>query len=450
MPSTEEALEFMKSNDFRWVDLQFVAADGTLHHKTVSARSVGEDAFSDGMAVGLEDVFGFPQSALALVPDQDTFARIPWEPSTMRMLCNIYSAGRERFAKDSRYSIERVNINAKAMGITDVQMGSEAEFYIFDNVTGDKLSPERGPNYLIDTREAQWNPSPFWNARTGAYMSPPHDTLYAARVQIAELLNDHFRCPVESHSHGRSANGQQKFRLAESNAKLAADALLTLKYSARNVAFIANNVATFMPLPVLGDKGSAITISQRLMKGAANLFSDGKGLSQTALYYMGGILEHAEALCVFTAPTTNSYRRLKSDPRYIAWGMNNPNALVRPSAEGEKGVLYAGADPSVNPYLAYAAVAAAGLDGIKNKADPGKPVDEDISSMDSRRMKELKIRALPSSILEAISALESDNKFLKGFISPELLSEYLEASLADHRENERRPTSYEMEKYFNR
>lgn len=456
MPSMEESLEFMKTNDVKWVSLQFVNADGQLQTKTISSKDFGEEAFSEGVETPLGEIFGFTGKQLSLMPDPDTFARVPWEQSTMRFISNIYSdSDKERFMRDSRYSIERVNINAKAMGISDVQIASESEFYVFDNVTGDKAAPERGQNYLIDTREAYWNPTPFWNSKKGAYMSQPQDTLYAARVQMAELMGDHFRYEVESHSHGRSPNGQQRIKLKPYNAKIAADAMVTLKHVARNIAFIANGVATFMPLPILGDKGSSLCISQRLRKGASNLFFEEKGdfgeLSQTALYYIGGILEHAESLSIFTAPTTNSYRKLRSDPRYVAWSRTNPNALVTTAASGdERSVVYKGADASVNPYLAYAAVVAAGLDGIKNKTDPGKPVDENLADMDSKRMKELKVRQLPSSLMDAIAALENDNKFLKGFVSPELLAEYLEQRLAEHKENEKRPTAYEMEIYFNR
>ncbi len=458
MPSVEEALEFMKSNDMRWVDLQFADVDGQLRHKTVSARGFSEEAFATGIESDLSEIFGFSGKALTLVPDQDTFARIPWEPNTLRLFSNVFSMPeKERFMKDSRYSIERVNINAKAMGISEVELGSDCEFYVFDNVTGDRLSPERGPNYLIDTREASWNPSPFWNFKSGAYMGQPHDTLYAARVQMAEIMEDHFRCGVESHSHGRSPNGQQRIKVKELGAKSAADALLTLKYVARNIAFIASNVATFMPLPVMGDKGSSLNITSRLRKGATNLFYDAKGdyaqLSSTALYYIGGILEHADALSVFTIPGTNSFRKMKADPRYAAWSLTSPNALVNVQSavkDEERTVSFTGADPSVNPYLAYAALVAAGLDGIKNKADPGKPVSEDLSQMDSKRMKEMKIKPLPASVGEALAALESDNKFLKGFISSELLADYLEQRLAEQGENERRPTAYEMEKYFNK
>lgn len=458
MPSTDEALEFLKKSEAKWIDLQFVNMDGQIQHKTISAKDVGEELFSNGVETNLEEVYGFAGRALSLFPDSDSYGRVPWEPNTMRIISNVFAMpDRERFTKDPRYSIERVNINAKAMGITDVTIGTDAEFYIFDNVTADKLSPERGPNYLIDTREAFWNPSPFFSQRNGAYTGQPHDTLYAARVQIAEIMEDHFRYMIKSHAHGRSANGQQRMRIGDYNAKLAADAFATLKYAAKNIAFIGNNVATFMPMPIMGEKGNSLGMTQRLKKGPANLFYDEKDdyaqLSQTALYYIGGLLEHAESLCLFTTPGTNSYRRLKNDPRYAAWSRSSPHTLVRVDSatkDEERSITFTGADSSINPYLAYTAVVAAGLDGIKNKTDPGKPVDEDLAGVDSKRMKELKIRPLPGSVLDSAAALESDNKFLKGFISPELLADYLELRLAEHRENEKRPTAYEMEKYFNK
>lgn len=458
MPTAEEALDFIKTADAKWVDLQFIDLDGQVKHKTISSKGVGEDLFNNGIETQLTEVYGFAGKALSLMPDPDTYARIPWEPNTIRIICDVYAMpGRERFGKDSRYSIERVNINAKAMGISEVQLGTEAEFYIFDNVTADKLSPERGPNFLIDTREAYWNPSPFFGTKNGAYIGQPHDTLYAARVQISEILDEHFRYPIAFHGHGRSVNGQQKIRIRELDAKIAADAYTTLKYTAKSVAFIANNLATFMPLPIHRDMGNSLVLTQKLRKGAGNLFFDSKDdyaqLSQTALYYIGGLLEHAEALSVFTAPTTNSYKRLKVDPRFAIWSKSSPNALVHVDSavkDEERTVAYAGADSSVNPYLAYTAVVAAGLDGIKNKTDPGKPVDEDLGGADSKRLKELKIKPLPATLMDALAALDSDSKFLKGFISPELLSDYLEQRVNEHRENEKRPSAYELERYFNR
>ncbi len=455
MPSVEESLEFIKTNEIKWVGLQFVNIDGQLQNKTISSKDFGSNAFSNGIGTELDEIFGYTGKRLTLVPDSDTFARIPWEPNTMRFISNIYSTDKERFMRDSRYSIERININAKAMGIGDVQIGTEIEYYLLDSVTGDKTVPERGSNYVVDTREALWNPTPFWNSKNGAFMSQPQDSFYAIRVQIAELMEDQFRYTIDSHSHGRSPNGQQKMKIRPYNAKIAADALITFKHIVRNILFIANGVATFMPFPISGDNGSALNINQRIRKGIVNLFYEEKGdfggLSQTALYYIGGILEHAEALSIFTSPTTNSYKKLKSDPRYVTWSKTNQNALITiEQSEEERSIVYTGADPSVNPYLAYAVVVAAGLDGIKNKSEPGKPIDENILGMDNKKMKELKIRTLPGNITESISALESDNKFLKGFISSELLSEYLEQKLVEHKENEKRPTAFEMETYFNR
>ncbi|MBU0586850.1 glutamine synthetase family protein [Candidatus Micrarchaeota archaeon] len=456
MPSVEEAMNFMNSNEIKWVDLQFVNINGELQHKSVPVRSFDESSFENGIQTNLDDLFGPTASSISIFPDQDTFARVPWEVASMRFISGMYSMPeKERYAKDSRYCIERLNINAKAMGVGEVKLASDCEFYIFDNVTVDKTTPERGPNFLIDTREAYWNPSPFFNYKNGAYLGQPHDVLHPARGQMAELLEDHFRYQVEFHTHGRSANSQQRMKFMELNAKMAADALFTLKFAVRNVSFISNSVSTFMPLPIGNEKGSSLIISQKLQKGTDNIFYErsesNMNLSQNALYYIGGLLEHAEALSVFTAPTTNSYKRMRNDPRYICWG-KSPQALVPISpamSKDQRSIAYV-ADPSVNPYIAYTAVVAAGLDGIKNKISPSKPVDEDLSSVSTAKLRELKIKMLPSNIMEAISALESDNKFLKGFIAPELLEHYLEQRVSEHRENEKRPTAFELEKYFNR
>lgn len=458
MPSKEESLEFMRKNNIKWVALHFLDLDGGFQHKVVSSSDVDEEIFSKGIQSDVSEIYGYSKETLSLIPDSDTFARVPWEPNTMRLISNIYSMPEgERFVKDCRHSIERVNINAEALGISDVRIGSDIEFYLFDNVTVDKSSREGGSAYVLNSREAVWNPSPLWNKERGAFLCQPQDTFYAARVQIAQILEEQFHYAVHSHDHGRSPNAQQKIRLRECNAKIAADGLATLKYAIRNVAYIANNIATFMPLPIANDKGNSINITQKLSKGTKNLFYDkdeeyGK-LSQTALYYIGGILEHAEALSVFTTPTTNSYKKLKTDPRYIAFSKTNPNALIyvpELGGEQERNITYTGADSSINPYLAYTAVVAAGLDGIKNKIDCGKPIDENLFEMSEKDRKTAKVKLLPSNILEAISALEKDSKFLKGFVAPELLADYLAQKIFEHNENEKRPTAFEIDKYFNR
>jgi glutamine synthetase len=226
----------------------------------------------------------------------------------------------------------------------------------------------------------------------------------------------------------------------------------------RNLAFIANTTATFMPLPIPNEKGSALRIPISLWKDEENIFYDASEkyaqLSQNARYFIGGILEHASALSVFTAPTTNSYRKLLNDPHFIAWGRRSNGALVRVPHEIKndrlgKSVCYMASDPSVNPHIAYAATVAAGMEGIKKKRSPGDPVEKEISAMGTKEMKDAGVKYLPSSLLEAVSELETDNTFLKGIISSDLLEDYLGKKMQEQTDNNLRTTAYEFEAYFN-
>jgi glutamine synthetase len=461
MPSPEDVFEYMTSNNMRWVDLQFSDVEGRIHRTTINSREITESSFTKGIYCGdLKEIFGWPEAGeLVLVPDADSFARVPWEPSTLRMLCNVVVAeSGERFLKDSRYVPERALVNAKAMGYTDASIASQMEFYVLDNVTVDKVTPQRGPNCLIESREAPWSPSPLWTSPNGAYMPQPFDTLYSARVQLSEVIEDNFRYIVTRHFHGRSTSGQQSLSLAPLSLKTASDAILTTKFVARNLAMIANSMCTFMGLPISNERGNSLLAGMTLWKKDENAFYDSTDkyaqLSQAGRYFIGGLLEHAAALMVFTNPNTNSYKRLSVDPRYIAWGKRNSSAVVRVENEIKndrlsKRVVFNLADPSANPYLAYGVIMAAGLDGIKSKKDPGKAIDEDLGPMDEDEMKKAGAEMLPSNILEAISALESDNKFLKGMVSSDILESYLEDKIDEHREQSARPTSYEFEKYFN-
>lgn len=461
MASVDEVINYIRSNDIRWVDLQFSDIYGTLHRSTISGKEFTEDSFVKGIShIDLAEVFGMAeQGELLLLPDPDTHARIPWESSTVRFICDIITAlTKERFVKDVRYISERVETNINAIGLTEARIGADVEFYIFDNVTVDKATPARGPNYLIDAREAYWNPSPIWQPRKGSYLNQPFDSLYAARLQVSEVLADNFHYTVFSHKHGRSQTGQQSVELIDYSLKMAADALVTLKYIVRNLAVIANTSATFMALPMFTERGNSLGIHQSLWKKDSNVFYDAEDeyaqLSQTGRYYIGGILEHLNSLTIFTNPSTNSFKRFFVDPKYRAWSKSNRTAAVQvpylmKNLQTEKRISYTVSDPSVNPYLAYAAVVAAGLDGIKNKIDPGDPVDENISKLDIKKRKEYNIKILPTNMLEAIESFQSDSKYIKGVFSTEIIADYLDQKLEQFRENEKRPTSYEFEQYFN-
>ncbi len=457
MTSVDEVLKYIATNEIRWVDLQFFDVNGLMHKTTISNRDVDEQMFSKGIAAAdLYDVFGrSEQGELALLPDANTVARLPWEPSSIRLLCDVVTnPNTERYPKDCRYVSERVETNLSAIGIKSAKIGASLEFYIFETVTTDRTTSERGAGTIVDTREASWNPSPLSGVRNGAFVSQPYDSLYAARNQIAETMEDAFGFFVDGHRHGRSPTGQQNIDIQEYTMKTASDAISTLKFVVRNLANAVNAGATFMPYPVKGEKGSSLAIHQSLWKTAdSNMFYDGTDeysqLSQAGRYYIGGILEHAAALCLFTNPTTNSYKRMTMDKKVVGWSKDNRKALVlapftKKNAKEVKRVVFNNADPSVNPYLAYSAIIAAGIDGIKNKIDPGDPLSEN-----EEEAKKRKWNKLPNTLYEAVEALETDPKFIKGVIPTELLGDYLDSKLQEFKDSQKSISAWEMERYWN-
>ncbi|MDD5172037.1 MAG: glutamine synthetase beta-grasp domain-containing protein, partial [Candidatus ainarchaeum sp.] len=434
---------------------QFFDIKGVMHRVSVSNRKLEEASFGNGIAAAdLGEVFGpSEQGDLVLLPDPDTMARLPWEPATVRLICDVVvSIKKERFLKDPRYVAERIETNLGAAGVKNALVGSEVDCYIFDTTTADKTMRGRGTGMIMDSREARWGPSPLSNDGTGAYAATPSDSMYSARVQISETLEDSFGVLVDSHRHGRLPTAQQTFELGPRSLKAAGDAVNTLKFITKNLATAVNASATFMPYPVEGEKGNSLNIAVSLWKTSEqNVFYDPKEnygqLSQTGRYFIGGLLEHAGALSLFTAPTPNSYHRLAAEGLKVGWSSSDKSALVyvpynKKNMKETKRVVYRGADPSANPYLAHALVAAAGLDGIKKKVDPGDP--SEVESKKKRVEKDL-----PSSLLEALTALESDTTFLKGVVPTELLGDFLDLKLRQHREAMKGVTGFELQKYFN-
>ena len=455
MSAIDDVMKYIATNEIRWIDLQFYDIKGQLHRVSVSNRKLEEAVFGNGIyAADLAEVFASgDQGELVLLPDPDTLARLPWEPATVRLICDVVVAvKKERFLKDPRYVAERMETNLSAAGIKNSLVGSEVDCYLFDTATADKTTKGRGTGMIMDSREAKWAPSPLSNEKSGAYAATPYDSMYSARVQICETMEDSFGMLVDAHRHGKSPTAQQSFELAPRSLKAAGDAVNTLKFITKNLATAVNASATFMPYPVEGERGNAMNIAVSLWKTSDNnVFYDGKEaygqVSQMGRYFVGGLLEHAAAVCLFTAPTPNSYRRLAAENPKMGWSCADRNAAVfvpntKRNVKEVKRVVFRASDPAANPYLAFSVVAAAGLDGIKKKADPGDPTEE-------TGTKKRTEKALPSSLLDSIRALESDNAFLKGVVPTELMGDYLDLKLRQYRESLTGITGQELQKYFN-
>ncbi len=454
--AADEVLKYIATNEIKWVDLQFFDITGFLNKATISHRDVEEYMFTKGVAAAdLEQVFGkSEQGELVLLPDDETIARLPWEPSTIRLLCDVVTAiDNERYLKDSRYIAHRAQTNLEALGIKTSRVGASVEFYIMDTATTDRTAHGRGSGTIVDSRESFWSPSPL-SSVDNTLTAQPYDSMYAARVQISETLEDTFGYAVDSHRHGRGKTAHQSVDIKEYGIKTAGDAFSTLKFVVRNLANAVNAAPTFMPYPIEGERGSSLNISMSLWKTADNnVFYDGTDeyaqLSQTGRYFIGGLLEHAASLSLFTMPLTNSYKHLAVESRVVAWSKLNKKTVVnvphvRKNYKEGKRIVYTAADPSVNPYLSYASVMSAGLDGIKNKIDPGDPLDEE-----GEEVKKRKWNALPNSLYAAMEAFESDPKYIKGVIPQEFLDAYIDLKISEHQDSLRSVSPWELERYWN-
>ncbi len=435
----EKILDKVKRNGSRWVDLNFVDIDGRVYTKTIHVNELNKETFKEGIKTNLIDVFGFSGKDTYLKPDPSTYSTVPWNRDYVRFISNIMTSKDEHFSKDTRYSMDRVYINLKSK-FDIITIKSSIEFYVFDSLSVDRLE-DRGALYNMDSVESPTAITSIWNSDNGSFQSSPKDMFYPMRAQLGDIMENNFSYRLEHHEHGSSSRGQQRVGIAEMELKRAADAFISLKYIVKNLAFLATKYATFMPLPLFSSKGNGVKVEIKIKKGNKEIFEK----EQEKLYFIGGILEHARALSLFTNPNINSYKRLKKEPFYIAYSNLNNNAIV---SSTENSVVFNSADSSINPYLAYAMIIAAGMDGIKKKIQPPDIIEENINLMSQSRKKELKIKNLPINIINAIDAFDSDPDFIKGYISYELLGDYLERKIEEHKENEKRPTPYEVSKYF--
>lgn len=451
----------------RWVEFQFVDVAGYLRSVSVPAKEVDEKAFQQGLSLldgsSVEGFAGIHESDYRLRPDPSTFAILPWRKDTARMIADVLSVG-GRFPKDPRYIADRAIEYLDSQGLV-AYFGPEVEFMLVDELFLDVETPTKGLGYRVSSREyLDFEEDIGFQRIKKAYHTPtPIDKVAEIRYEIATVLEDYFGFQVEAHHHEVAALGQVEIDFRFGDLKTTADRVITLKYVARNIAAKYGLAATFMPKLVAGDNGNGMHTHVSLWdkNSNRNLFYDPNDeyaeLSQTARYFIGGLIEHGRALAALVAPTVNSYKRLVPGyeaPVYLVWAKANRSAAIRipfyeKGVEKARRIEFRSPDPSANPYLAFAAILAAGLDGIKKKIDPGDPIDRNVYEMSEAERKRLGIKELPRSLDEALDELESDNEFLKPIFTGEIIEAYIEVKRAEAGELRQYPNPMEVYMYFN-
>jgi glutamine synthetase len=474
--SGEQVLQKIRSQKIRWIELYYTDLFGAFNHLHVPADTVGPEAFTEGIPKldgssvrGFREIF---ESDMILRPDASTFATIPWaqaQGGAARFICDVLLGGtKEWYSHDPRGIAHRTVEALAAAGYDESYWGPEIEFFIFDRI---RLIPSAdavrdawgGAGYLIESGEAPWDsPEGLGSTRfkEGYHRAAPLDTLEGLRSEMCNILSDDFHVTIDAHHHEVGTAGQAEINFRFSSLIPAADHVQDVRFVIRNVARQHGKVASLMPKPVFGDNGIGMHMNQSLWSGGKNAFFDISDpyaeISQTCRYYIGGLLHHARALCAITNPTTNSYRRLVPGfeaPVFIAWSKANRSANVRipfyvkgnPQA---KRIEYRTPDSAANIYLTEAALALAGLDGIKHKIEPPAPVDADIYKLTPARRRELQIRELPGSLGEALECLSSDSGFLKPVFPDSVLESYIDTKRDEQLQLNLRPHPYEFYRYM--
>src|ERR1700730_16392431 len=426
-----EVIERARRAGIQVVDVRFVDLPGTWQHFSLPLDELDESSFSEGLGFDGSSIRGFQainESDMLLLPDPETATidpclRIP----TLFLICDIVDPiTRKPYSRDARYVARKAEEYLRKSGIADTAyFGPEAEFYIFNSLRFDQNM--FSGYYFIDSEEGIWNSGSNGTAnlgnrpraKEGYFPVPPTDRLQDLRSEMMLKLID-AGVPVEVQHHDVGTAGQAEIDMRFDTLTAMGDKMMKYKYIIKNVAVQNGYVATFTPKPLFQDNGSGMHVHQSLWKDGTNLFFDQNGyalLSESARWYIGGLLKHAPSLLAFCAPTTNSYRRLVPGyeaPINLVYSKRNRSACVRIPMYSEnpkaKRVEFRSPDPAANPYLAFSACLMAGLDGIKHKILPPEPVDKDIYELEGEE--KAKIKSVPGSLAESLDALEKDHAFL--------------------------------------
>jgi glutamine synthetase len=465
----KDVLDLAKKQEVKIVDLRFVDLPGTWQHFSIPVEELSEDLFSEGIGFDGSSIRGFQhihESDMLLLPDPaSVFIDPVLEVKTLNLICDVMDPlTRKPYSRDPRYVGKKAEAFLPTTGIADTAyFGPEIEFYIFNSLRFDQSS--NFGFYYIDSDEGIWNSGKNGDRpnlahrpryKEGYFPVPPTDQLQDLRSQMVLALMAS-GIQVEVHHHEVGTAGQTEIDMRFSTLVEMADRVLKYKYVTKNVAAKNGYVVTFMPKPLFGDNGSGMHTHQSLWKNGVNGFYDPKGyalLSDTARWYIGGLLKHAPAILAFAAPTTNSYRRLVPGyeaPINLVYSQRNRSACVRIptyfSKPEARRLEFRAPDPSCNPYLSFAACLMAGIDGVINKVEPPAPIDVDLYEMPDDEKK--KVRQTPGSLEEVLDALDADRDFLmRGEVFTEdLIDTYLDFKRASAKQVALRPHPYEFYLY---
>jgi glutamine synthetase len=468
MSTPKSVLELAKKTGAKMVDIKFVDTFGTWQHFSIPINELSEESFSEGLGFDGSSIRGWKSieaSDMLAMPDPETAFMDPFMAvPTLSLTCTIAETGTlEPYNRDPRGIAQKAEKCLISTGIGDQAFfGPEAEFFIFDNVQFD--SKCNGTFYSIDSEEGIWNtgrdemPNLGNKIRhkEGYFPVPPLDTQQDIRTEMVLTMQE-LGLQIEKHHHEVATGGQAEIDIRFDTLVKMADHMMVYKYVLKNVAKKHGKTVTLMPKPLFGDNGSGMHTHQSLWKKGKPLFAGNEyaGLSKMALYYAGGLLKHAHALCAFCSPTTNSYKRLVPGfeaPVNLAYSSRNRSAAIRIPTYSDnpkaKRLEYRPPDPAANPYIAFAALLMAGLDGVLNKIDPGEPIDKNMYELPPEE--HAKIPQILGSLDAAINALEKDHQFLlkSDVFTEDFIEMWISAKRKEHDAIRLRPHPYEFFLYY--
>ncbi|MDQ2076030.1 glutamate--ammonia ligase [Marinimicrobium sp. ABcell2] len=465
---SKKTLGMIKDNEARWVDMRFTDTRGKEQHVSIPANTVDESFFEDGKMFDGSSINGWKginESDMILMPDDDTAVMDPFSDSpTVIVRCNIVEpTTMQGYDRDPRSIGLRAEEYLKSTGLGDTALfGPEPEFFVFDSVHWS--STMGGSFYKINSEEAAWSSGEVFEegntghrplVKGGYFPVPPVDSLNDLRGAMCDAM-EAMGLEIEVHHHEVATAGQCEIGVGANTLVKKADEVQILKYCVHNVAHAYGKTATFMPKPLIGDNGSGMHVHQSFSKDGKNQFAGDSyaGLSETALYYIGGIIKHARALNAFCNASTNSYKRLVPGfeaPVMLAYSARNRSASIRipfVSSAKAKRIETRFPDPTANPYLAFSALLMAGLDGVQNKIHPGDAADKNLYDLPPEEA--LGIPTVCSSLEQALDALEQDSDFLKagGVFSEDFIQSYIELKRAEIERLNMTPHPIEFELYY--